>query len=157
MKGVSAVTTPTDEPTSYMAGLRGDGEPESAAAPLALPAAADAEPAASRAGQGVRAVAAQAVPGVLAAGEHALADDSDAPLLLTDASLLSRYGFLPRLATWIDLATARSRAVWLVVPQLHANQGPVVDGRPLPLSAPSQFVALPPDWIDTHALERNLA
>ncbi|MBL8947360.1 MAG: SPOR domain-containing protein [Myxococcales bacterium] len=44
--GLALLDAPTDEPTSYMAGLRGDGEPESAAAPLALPAAADAEPAA---------------------------------------------------------------------------------------------------------------
>jgi cell division septation protein DedD len=43
--GLALLDAPAEEPTSYMAGLRGDAEPESAAAPLALPAAADAEPA----------------------------------------------------------------------------------------------------------------
>lgn len=145
---------PLNLTTLLLDGMRSQAEGK---LPWPLVLSADAEPAASRAGQGVRAVAAQALPGVLAAVEHALAENTDPPLLLTDASLFSRYGFLARLATWIDLATARPRSIWLVVPQLHANQGPIVDGRPLPLSAPSQFVALPPDWIDTHALERNPA
>ena len=68
--------------------------------------------------------------------------------MLTNASLLTRYGALTMLARWTDLATPRPRALWLVVPQLHANQGPVIDSRPLPLAAPGQYVSLAGDWVD---------
>lgn len=110
---------------------------------------ADAEPASSRGGQGLRVLVERALPAVQAAVEEALDATADGPVVLTDASLLTRYGTLTMLARWTDLATPRPRALWLVVPQLHANQGPVIDGRPLPLAAPGQFVSLAGDWIDT--------
>lgn len=110
---------------------------------------ADAEPASSRGGQGLRVLVERALPAVQAAVEDALNTVADGPVVLTDASLLTRYGALTMLARWTDLATSRPRALWLMVPQLHANQGPVIDGRPLPLAAPGQYVALAGDWIDT--------
>ena len=54
------------------------------------------------------------------------------------------------LAGWMDLSTPRPTAVWLVVPQLHGNIGPMVDGHSLPLTAPNQYVSVPRDWIDTY-------
>lgn len=132
---------------------------------------ADAEGPGSRGHQGLRALVQRSLPAVRAklaafveaptpvepvetpVNTTAPTDRIDAtarPLLLTDPSLLARYDALGLLADWMDLATARPRAVWLVVPQVHGNVGPVVDGRPLPLTAPSQFVAVPPEWIQTH-------
>jgi hypothetical protein len=37
--------------------------------------------------------------------------------------------------------------VWALVPQLLGAIGPVVDGKPLPLAAPGQFVRLDSDWL----------
>lgn len=111
--------------------------------------AADAEPASSRGGQGLRVLVERALPAVQIAVEEALAAGADGPVVLTDASLLTRYGALAMLARWTDLATPRKRALWLVVPQLHANHGPVVDGKSLPLASPSQFVSLPGEWLDS--------
>lgn len=76
---------------------------------------------------------------------------SDHPLLLTDAAPLARYGHMDLLARWSDLAAHRERPVWLLVPQVSGNLGALLDGEPLPLAAPSQFVPLDSDWIDTHA------
>nr|NLI49791.1 BREX system serine/threonine kinase PglW [Propionibacterium sp.] len=114
---------------------------------------ADADAPGSRSNSGLRALVQRSLPAVRQALDRALtAPDTDTrPLLLTDPSLLARYDALGLLADWMDLATARPRAVWLVVPQVHGNVGPVVDGRPLPLTAPSQFVTVPPEWIQTHA------
>lgn len=91
-------------------------------------------------------------PTVEAAVEAALAEaEPDAPVLLTEASPLARYNNVGLLARWTDLAAPRRRAVWLVVPQLGGNHGPLLDGRPVPLAAPNQFVALDNDWIDAAA------
>ena len=122
-----------------------------AARGLPWPAAlnADAEPAASRPGQGLRSLVTAALPAVADAIAAALAVPGDAPLVLTEPALLARYDAVKSiLGPWLDLATSRPRAFWLVVPQLHANQGAVVDGRPLPLAAPGQFVRVDRDWLD---------
>ncbi|MBK8460808.1 MAG: protein kinase [Micropruina sp.] len=79
------------------------------------------------------------------------------PLLLTDPSLLARYDALGLLAGWMDLATPRPTAVWLVVPQVHGNIGPTVDGQSLPLTAPSQYVPVPTEWIQTHRAQPTAA
>jgi serine/threonine protein kinase len=110
---------------------------------------ADAEPAASRPGQGLRSLVSAALPAVTDAIGAALAAPGDGPLVLTEPALLARFDAVkPILGPWLDLATSRLRAMWLVVPQLYANQGAVVDGRPLPLAAPGQFLRLDADWID---------
>lgn len=118
--------------------------------PAAL--AADAEPVSSRAGQGLRGLVAASLPVVERALTQSLTPSGEPesrPLLLTDAGLLVRYDALKStLGPWLDLATPRRRALWLVVPQLYASQGAIVDGRPLPLAAPGQFVRLNADWID---------
>ena len=111
---------------------------------------ADAEMPGSRAHQGLRALAQRSLPAVRQAIEQALADADGRPVLLTDPSLLARYDALGLLAGWMDLATPRPTAIWLVVPQVHGNVGPVVDARPLPLTAPSQYVTVPPEWIQTY-------
>src|SRR5262249_27761564 len=75
------------------------------------------------------------------------------PVLLTEVAPLARYGHLATLAPWADLATRRGQAIWVLVPQLPGNYGPVIDGRPLPLAAPGQFLALDRKWIDGQACE----
>ncbi|MBK6874123.1 MAG: BREX system serine/threonine kinase PglW [Kineosporiaceae bacterium] len=114
--------------------------------------AADAEGESSRARRGLNELVRRSWPTVEAAVEAALAEaEPDAPVLLTEASPLARYNNVGLLARWTDLAAPRRRAVWLVVPQLGGNHGPLLDGRPVPLAAPNQFVALDNDWIDAAA------
>ncbi|MCW3158008.1 BREX system serine/threonine kinase PglW [Micropruina sonneratiae] len=114
---------------------------------------ADTQAESSRPGQGLRALVKRSLPAVGAAVRQALDDAAGRPVALVDGSLLARYDALDLLAGWMDLATARPAAVWLVVPQLPGNTGAMVDGRSLPLTAPSQYVPVPPDWIDAQQQE----
>lgn len=116
---------------------------------------ADAQPAASKPGRGLRALVERSLPAVTAAIQAGLdGSDPSRPLVLTEPGLLARFGHLSLLAHWADLATPRPRALWVVTPQLYANSGPVVDGRPLPLASPGQFHRLEHHWIQAHhALE----
>ncbi|MFZ0160309.1 MAG: BREX system serine/threonine kinase PglW [Kineosporiaceae bacterium] len=115
---------------------------------------ADAAPAGSRDARGLAALVARALPTLQARIDTAL-DATPGPLLLVEAGPLARYGALAVLSRWTDLASPRGRAVWLLVPQLIGNTGPVIDGRPLPLAAPSQFFRLDGEWIDTHFAEAD--
>jgi serine/threonine protein kinase len=108
---------------------------------------ADAQPAGSRDAQGVAALVERALPAIEAAIEVGLAGPESGPVVLADAAPLARYGAMGLLSRWTDLSTSKARALWLVVPQLHANQGPLLDQRPLPLAAPGQFVLLDASWI----------
>lgn len=110
---------------------------------------ADAEPSSSRGGQAVSTLVGSALPVLDEAIDAALASGEPGPVLLTDVAILARYGAVNRLSRWTDLATPRGRSLWLVVPQLHANRGAALDGRPLPLAAPGQFVSIGADWIST--------
>lgn len=114
---------------------------------------ADAEPANTRAGQGLAAVVKLALPAVeRAIASFAAADDEGAPrpVLLTEASPLARYGHADVLKRWSDLTVSRGQAVWLVVPQLAANQGPLLDGVPVQTS-PNQFLRVDTAWVDDQA------
>ena len=142
-------------------------ESETAGLPWDTVRAADAEGTASRGWRGLNELVRRSWPQVetaietaLAGGEAAGIDGSDGgspdgagsgPVVLTEASPLARYDNVGLLARWTDLAAPRGRAVWLVVPQFGANQGPVLDGRPVPLAAPNQFVAVDTDWVDAAA------
>ncbi|QQS02053.1 MAG: BREX system serine/threonine kinase PglW [Austwickia sp.] len=66
----------------------------------------------------------------------------DAPVVLTDVAPLARYRHLGELSRWSDVALPRERAVWVLAPQTPTSQGPVIDGQPLPLSSPGQYVRL---------------
>jgi hypothetical protein len=124
-----------------------------AAAQVGLPwetvRAADAAPEGSRDQQGLATLVTRALPAVDQAIEALAADrePSTAPILLTEAAPLARYGHLSSLARWTDLTAARSQAVWLLLPQLLGSTGAVVDGAPVPLAAPGQYVALDPGWL----------
>lgn len=93
--------------------------------------AADAAATGSRPAQGLATMVARAVPAVTAAVEQAMDADGERPVLLTDAATLARYGHLTVLTQWTDLTRPRRQAVWLVVPQLRGNQGPLLDGHPV--------------------------
>lgn len=122
--------------------------------PWALLLRADAEPADSRSGRGLAAVVARAMPVVEDAISRAITQPDDngtpRPVLLTEVSPLARYGHAQILRRLSDLAVARGQAVWLVVPQLAANQGPPLDGVPVQTS-PNQFVRIDHIWVDTKA------
>jgi serine/threonine protein kinase len=112
--------------------------------------AADAAPTGSRDAAGLAVLVQRSLPDVNAAIDAACADAAEGtrPVLLTEVAPLARYGQLGLLAARADLTTRRNQAIWVVVPQLPGNQGPVIDGRPLPLAAPGQFFRLEPEWID---------
>jgi serine/threonine protein kinase len=117
--------------------------------PWELVRAADAEGESSRGRRGLNELVKRSWSRVEEAIDTALAvEGPDAPVLLTEASPLARYDNVGLLARWTDLGASRAHAVWLVVPQLGGNHGALLDGRPVPLAAPSQFVALDNDWID---------
>jgi serine/threonine protein kinase len=128
-----------------------------AASALGLPwdlvRAADAAPSGGREAQGLTSLVQRSVPSVEAAIERASAQavEGSQPVLLVEVGPLARYGYLNSLSRWTDLGTKRSQAVWLVVPQLMGNQGAAIDGRPLPLAAPGQFLPFNADWIDSQA------
>lgn len=120
--------------------------------PWELVRAADAESETSRGRRGLNELVKRSWSQVEQAVDSALeTSGSDAPVLLTEASPLARYDNMGLLAKWTDLGASRQQAVWLVVPQLASNHGPLLDGRPVPLAAPSQYVALDNDWIDSAA------
>jgi len=114
---------------------------------------ADAAPPDSRAAQGLARLVAIALLRVEEAIETYLSGTARGarPLVLTEAAPLARYGHLGLLSRWADLASPRAEAAWLLVPQLQGNQGAVIDGRPIPLAAPGQFLRLTREWIDAHA------
>jgi len=114
--------------------------------------AADAAMPESREAIGLARLVALAIPNVAASVEAVLggAARGAKPLILTEAAPLARYGHLGMLSRWSDLASPRAEAAWLLVPQLLGNQGAVIDGRPIPLAAPGQFLRLDAEWIDAH-------
>ncbi|MDN5916638.1 MAG: BREX system serine/threonine kinase PglW [Pseudonocardia sp.] len=109
--------------------------------------AADAATAGSRDAAGLAALVARALGAIDAAVSEATAVGG--PVLLTELAPLARYGHLATLARWTDLALRREQAIWALVGQMPGNIGPVVDGKPLPLSAPGQFVRLDAEWFAT--------
>lgn len=115
--------------------------------------AADAAPQGSREAQGLAVLVQRSISAVEAAIDDALsaAPDATRPVLLTEIAPLARYDHLNTLAPRADLATRRRQAIWVMVPQLPGNQGPVIDGRPLPLAAPGQFFRLDSDWLDSQS------
>ena len=102
----------------------------------------------SRGRRGLDELVRRSWPHIEAAVETALQDAGHGPVLLTEASPLARYDNMGLLSRWSDLGASRSRAVWLVLPQLAANPGPLVAGRPVPLAAPSQYLPVDNDWVD---------
>ena len=111
--------------------------------------AADAMQPGSRESLGLARLVELALPAVDEAIEAACAGAAPAtrPVLLTEAAPLARYDRLATLSRWTDLTAPRGQAVWLLVPQLAGNTGAMVDGRPLPLAAPGQYVRLDDEWL----------
>ncbi len=133
-------------------------EMRSQAAEVGLPwetvRAADAAPAGGREALGLSVLVERSLPAIDAAIDEAsaAAPEGTRPVLLTEVGPLARYGHLTMLADRADLATRRRQAIWLVVPQLPDNQGPVIDGRALPLAAPGQFYRLDLDSLRSESL-----
>ncbi|AKU14876.1 BREX system serine/threonine kinase PglW [Luteipulveratus mongoliensis] len=113
--------------------------------------AADAEGAGHRARQGLGELVKRSWATVTAVIDEALAATGSSPVVLTEAAPLARYDNMALLARWSDLGSSRARAVWLVAPQLSANQGSMIDGRPVPLATPTQFINLDSAWVDALA------
>lgn len=116
--------------------------------PWAAVRQADAEPTTSRGGRGLRKLAEQAIAHVVEEITELLADAEQAPVLLTEASPLARYGQTGALTRWSDLSRPREQALWLLLPQLVGHQGALLEGVPVQ-SSPNQFVAVDRAWIGT--------
>jgi serine/threonine protein kinase len=126
---------------------------EEAGVPWATVLHADAAAPGTRDAAGLRALLGTALSAIDSAISEATtrATRGTSVVLLTEAGPLARYDELSRLAHWTDLTTPRGQAIWLLVPQLGGSQGPLVDGRPLPLAAPGQFLRMDAEWIDAQA------
>ena len=119
--------------------------------PWDLVRTADAVDAAPRDAQGLRAVVDRVLPQLWESLRQAVFDSpaTDSPLILTEVSPLARYGHLDVLAKLSDLSAARRRPVWLVLPQLRGQIGPLVDRKPIQLGSPGgQFLT----WRQTPTL-----
>lgn len=110
--------------------------------------AADAAPSGTRAANGLAKLVDRAIPKVTAAVQDLMDSGEGRPVLLTEAAPLARYGHLAALTQWTDLTRPRSSAVWLLVPQLRSSQGATLDGKPVTLNSPGQFLSLGTEWID---------
>lgn len=120
--------------------------------------AADAAEPGSRPAAGLATLVDRAIPAVAEAIDNAMTSNrtADTPIILTEASPLARYHQLSVLTQWTDLSRPRQQALWLIVPQLRNLHGPVLDGDPVRLNSPGQFLALDSEWIDSrdHAANR---
>ncbi|ASN19312.1 hypothetical protein CGK93_06120 [Arthrobacter sp. YN] len=92
----------------------------------------------------------RAVPVVEAAISAAAADTGPEPrpVVIVEASPLARYGHTDILRHWSDLATGRGQAVWVILPQVGASRGPLLDGVSVQTS-PNQYLRVDTAWIDT--------
>jgi hypothetical protein len=120
-----------------------------AGVPWDVVTAADAAQPGTRDALGLAALVERAMPTVVAAiaAAEREAPEGTRPVVLTELAPLARYGHLAVLSAWSDLAAHRRQAIWAVVPQLLSNHGPLIDGRPLPLAAPGQFVRMDAEWL----------
>lgn len=111
---------------------------------------ADARRDNDRATRGVAAAVGKAIPVIESAIVEA-ASNEDAnglrPVLIVEAAPLARYGHADLIRHWSDLATPRGQAIWVVVPQLGANQGPLLDGISVQTS-PNQYLRIDTGWIE---------
>lgn len=72
--------------------------------------------------------------------------DPDRPALLVEAAPLARYGHMDVLTRWTDMTTPRPRAVWLVAPLARNTPGSLLDGVPIPLGSPGQYLRVDARW-----------
>lgn len=103
-----------------------------------------------RATRGVSAAIDRALPVIETAISEAAAEipgHEPRPVLLVEASILARYGHVDVVRRWSDLATMRGQAVWIVLPQVGANQGPLLDGVSVQTS-PNQYMRVETAWIN---------
>lgn len=105
-----------------------------------------------RATRGVAAAVDHALPIIKAAISEAAAEipgHEPRPVLLVEASILARYGHVDIVRRWSDLATTRGQAVWIILPQVGASQGPLLDGVSVQTS-PNQYLRVETAWINEH-------
>jgi hypothetical protein len=108
--------------------------------------AGDAAESGSRAAAGLASLVTRTISAVHEAIDSA-AKTRNGPVLITEAAPLARYGQLSGMTRWSDLTAPRSAAIWLIIPQLHGATGALLDGKPVPLGAPGQFITLDEEWL----------
>ncbi|MDO5628957.1 MAG: BREX system serine/threonine kinase PglW [Mobilicoccus sp.] len=109
--------------------------------------ASDAQPAGSPDRVMLDRLVATCMPAVVDAMAAAIeGGDPDRPALLVEAAPLARYGHMDVLTRWTDMTTSRPRAVWLVAPLARNTPGSLLDGAPIPLGSPGQYLRVDARW-----------
>jgi hypothetical protein len=104
---------------------------------------ADADDPASERGRGLHGL----VDAAMEAVKEAI-DDATAPLLLTEVAPLARYGQLRLLDRQADHTTRRPAALWVLLPAGELTPAPLVDGEPLTVLSPAQWLKIPDEWLE---------
>ncbi|MGF1654846.1 MAG: BREX system serine/threonine kinase PglW [Actinomycetales bacterium] len=114
--------------------------------------AADAAPASSTAARGLAVLVRASLPRVEAAVAEAAARRPGGahPVIVTEASILARYGHHGVVARWADISQARDQAIWVLVPEVDGAA--TLDGHPLGVSHAGQIVRAP-RWAQVVAAE----
>lgn len=112
-----------------------------------LVVASDAQPSGSPDRVMLDRLVAACMPEVVAAMTAAIHEgDPERPALLVEAAPLARYGHMDVLTRWTDMTTPRARAVWLLAPLARNTPGSLLDGAPIPLGSPGQYVRVDARW-----------
>lgn len=103
---------------------------------------ADAADAGPRDAQGLRTVVDRVIPQLREDLRQKVFGEpgGEDPLILTEPSPLARYGHLKLLTELSDFSARRRRPVWLILPQLRGQHGPLIDREPLQLGSHGQFL-----------------
>jgi len=109
--------------------------------------AADADDPASYRGQGLRGLVEASVPAV----EEAIGA-AGGPVLLTEVAPLVRYGHIGLLDRQADHTTDRPAAMWVLLPAGELTPAPLVDGKPLTVLSPAQWLKIPNDWLQSRSV-----
>lgn len=76
---------------------------------------------------------------------------SDSTLLLTNPGLLVRYDEMPlidRLRERVTQPGGGLKGAWILIPADEQAELPVLDGKPIPVLTPAQWVRVPEGWVE---------
>lgn len=147
---VRTLTTRLDADPIDVTGLLIDAMREAASThgvPWELVIASDAQPSGSPDRVMLDRLVAACMPTVVEAMASAIdGGDPQRPAMLVEAAPLARYGHMDVLTRWTDMTTPRARAVWLVAPLARNTSGSLLDGAPIPLGSPGQYLRVDARW-----------
>ncbi|MCB1053327.1 MAG: protein kinase, partial [Acidobacteria bacterium] len=75
-----------------------------------------------------------------------LPDSGASPLLMTHPGLLARYDLMETFSLWRE--QCRKRALWVLVAGYAQVDGPILDGKPLPILTANEWARVPQSWAE---------